>query len=65
MAEIYEQKVLRVAIVMWVAIEPQTRTPEAWHEMSRSYRERYINAAKAALEEEAREIEEEEHEIID
>ncbi len=58
--ETYEQKVERVAIALWVAISPHVRNPSGWKKLPSPWRYNYIRAAKAALVEEAREIEDEE-----
>lgn len=58
--ETYEQKVERVAIAFWVALEPSRGEGgrARWLMQLNGYKERYRRAARAALEEEAREIEE-------
>jgi hypothetical protein len=55
--ETFEQKVERVAVAIFLAKLPH-RTPEMWEE-NRALHRIYRRCAVAALEEEAREIEEE------
>lgn len=54
--ETYEQKVERVARALWASLAP-SRAEDDWGSQSEYYRNRYRAAAKAALEEEARDIE--------
>lgn len=53
--ETYEQKVERVAIAIWLGLA-SSRSPEHWPDEAVWNRQRYLNAARAALEEEARDI---------
>jgi hypothetical protein len=57
--ETYEQKVERVAVACWmVGLVGELRTADRWPKVNSGMQEKYRRVARAALEEEARDIEE-------